>query len=129
LDLRLELRKVDADVCSQVLALSGELEHAKQSRERIAAATGGVNSGAIAQWSISLKSDLSRLQELEDGLPAADADYRGESSAAIESMLVMRHKVLIEARRLTAKYAESVTQDDRTRKAIRAALEHRRELK
>ena len=127
LDLRLELRKADSDLRSLVLPLPAHLDYAKRSRERLAAATGGIHSGSMQKWLTELESDLSQLRKIEAALPMADENYRSEKTPAIESKLVLRHQLMIEARALSTKYTTSVAQDDKGRDSIREALQNLRE--
>lgn len=127
LDLRLELRKADSELRNLVHNLAPRMDYAKRSRERIAAATGGAHSGAMQIWLTEFEADLSSLQEMDAELPQSDESYRSESTATIESKLVMRHKSMIEARSLSAKYESSVAQDDKSRDSIRNAIQTMRE--
>lgn len=127
LDLRLELRKADSELRNFVLPLSAKLDYAKRSRERIAAATGGVHSGAMQKWLAEYEDDLSNLQKMEASLPVHGESYRSETAATIESKLVMRHSLMIEAKALSAKYEDSVARDDKGRESIRDALQNMRD--
>ena len=77
LDLRLELRKVDAEIKSLVLGLPELLDTAKVSRERVLTASGRAQSGAMQICRDELRKDGERQQRLAQALPADDPDYRG----------------------------------------------------
>ena len=118
LDLRLELRKADTEIKSLVLGLPGLLDRAKQSRERILAASGRAESGAMQFCRDELRKDGERQQRLAQALPAADSDYRGYSPEALEQELVRRHSALGEAKEVASKYERWLADDNQARTQI-----------
>jgi hypothetical protein len=118
LDLRLELRKGDAEIKSLVLGLPGLLDRAKQSRERIYAASGRAESGAMQLCRDELRKDGERQQRLAQALPAADPDYRGYSPEALEQELVRRHAALGEAKEIASKYERWLADDNQDRAQV-----------
>lgn len=133
LDLRIELRRTDVDLRHLVLNLPAKLEYAKRSYRAASAASGSYHSGATKKWLCDFEDDLLTLKALEDRLPAADDDYQSKDSSSMESEIVKRHKLLVEARELAAKYAESVASDDKRRENIRedirTAIKERKETR
>ncbi|HTV85498.1 MAG TPA: hypothetical protein VME63_08830 [Dyella sp.] len=127
LDLRLELRKVDSELRNFFSPLSAKLDYAKRSRERIAAVTGGVQSGPMQKWLAEYNEDLSNFHRMEASLPTPSESYRSDAAATLESKLVMRHNLMIDAKALLAKYEASVVRDDKERESLRDALQNLRE--
>ena len=122
LDLRLELRKTDASLQNLVHALGPQLDYARRSRERVAAATGGLRSGAMQSWLSDFERDLATVRAMESSVAGTQVDYRYESSQSLESMVVTRHRLSIEARELAGKYDASIKNDEKQRDALRVAL-------
>ena len=118
LDLRLELRKGDAEIRSVVLGLPELLDRAKQSREHILAASGRAQSGAMLFCRDELRKDGERQQRLAQALPAADPDYRGYSPEALEQELVRRHAALGEAKEIASKYERWLADDNQDRAQV-----------
>ena len=118
LDLRLELRRTDSEIRNLVLALPELLDRAKQSRERILAASGSAESGAMQFCRDELRDAGQRQQRLAQALPAADPDYRGYSPEALEQELVGRHAALGKAREIASKYEGWLADDTQARAHI-----------
>ena len=112
LDLRLELRKADTEIKSLVLGLPELLDRAKLSRERILAANGRAQSGAMQFCHDELRDAGQRQKKLAQALPAADPDYRGYSPEALEQELVRRHAALGEAKEIASKYEGWLADDN-----------------
>lgn len=125
LDLRLELRKAGSDLRAAIQDLPALLELAKRSRERVAAATGMLKSGALQQWTNAWEEDLTAVRALKGELPQADADYVNETPQELESKLVAVHAMTSRANRLRDKYRERLAADDRERDHIREDLRAR----
>src|SRR5216110_3048521 len=64
LDLRLELRKADADARSISSELPELLEKADRSHMAVAAFDGSINSGAIGLWKSELAGDKAKVKAL-----------------------------------------------------------------
>jgi hypothetical protein len=122
LDLRLELRKTEADLRSAVQELPSLLERAKKSRDRVTAATGLRGSGALQQWTSDWEADLAAVRALEGELPDANANHISAKHSELESKLVAVHALASRAERLRDKYQEGLAADDREREHIRADL-------
>jgi hypothetical protein len=127
LDLRLEPRRTDVSLRQQVMPMAAQLAFARQSRERVAAATGGLRSGATQHFLAELERDLVNVKAMEAALPHESDDYRATSSSELETRLVERHQLMLEARALSAKYAESLANDDQQRAVLRNAIRTLRE--
>lgn len=115
LDLRLELRRADEDLRQLVAGLRPHLERANNSRLHLAAAQGMYQSGATKQWGVELDADLTKAKALEAAVPPVDADYRNHGTSQLESLLVERHRLYAEARKLSDKYDAALDQDDKGR--------------
>ena len=120
LDLRLELRRTDTEIRNLVLALPELLNRAKQSRERILAASGSAESGAMQFCRDELRDAGQRQQRLAQALPAADPDYHGYSPEALEQELVRRHAALGEAKEIASKYEGWLADDNQARAHLMA---------
>ena len=120
LDLRLELRRTDTEIRNLVLALPELLNRAEQSRERILAASGSAESGAMQICRNELRDAGQRQQRIAQALPAADPDYRGYSPEALEQELVRRHAALGEAKEIASKYEGWLADDNQARAHLMA---------
>jgi hypothetical protein len=125
LDLRLELRKTESDLRAAVHELPSFLEHAKKSRERVAAATGMRGSGALQQWTSDWEADLAAVRSLERELTDPDADYATATHRELESKLVDVHALASRAARVRDKYLQGLAADDGEREHIRADIRAR----
>lgn len=129
LDLRLELRKAEADLRSAVQELPSHLEHARKSRTAIAAATGRHGSGAFQHWINGWEADLAAVRSFEGELPDANADYTSAKHSELESKLVVVHILGSRAARLRDKYLDALAADDKEREHLRADLRVRSQVK
>lgn len=118
LDLRLELRKADAEIRGLVLGLPALLDRAKVSRDSVFAASGRAQSGAMQSYHDELRKDGEHQQRLAQALPAVDPDYRGYSPEALEEELVRRHVVLNEAKGIAAKCERWLADDNQARAQV-----------
>src|SRR5712691_6830653 len=118
-DLRLEVRKADADTRGAFEELANLFEKAQRSRVALTAATG--QTGALEQWRRDLEVDRGALQALQATLPAAPDDYRGLTPAGLEEKLVELHRLRLKAKVLVEKYQASLAADDRGREQLQAA--------
>lgn len=118
-ELRLELRKAVADALAKLSELGGLLEHANQSRQRVAAATGKAKSGAMEIWDKEFAEDKGELQKLLAEAPFASESYDALGTDELESKLVAIHELQHDVDRLTDKYKASLARDDEERKQIR----------
>jgi C4-dicarboxylate-specific signal transduction histidine kinase len=122
LDLRLELRKADSDLRADVQGLPALLELAKNSHDRVAAATGMLKSGASQQWTSAWEEDCAAVRALEGELPDADATYASATPHELESKLVAVHTIASRAARLREKYRERLAADNTERDHLREDL-------
>ena len=123
LELRLELRKAEADLRIAVQELLSLLEHARTSRYRVAAATGLFKSGALEAWTKAWEEDIAAAHVLEIKLPDAGIDYTAAQYQELESRLVDVHTRATEAAQLKAKYVGYLTADDKERDRLKANMD------
>jgi len=114
-----ELRKHEVDISEALAQLPDLLKHAKNSRERITAATG--QTGAMQQWLREFDADLSAVQGLQATFHAAVHDYHALSNIALEENLVESHRLRAKIDQYADKYRAALAADDRERDHIRAA--------
>lgn len=119
LDLRLELRKSINDLNSILAQAEELLPYANQSRERVAAATRNLHSGAVVAWNEQYERDQSALRELSDEVQSLDKEYDALSPNELEAELVTVHKLQNQLNDMKEKYNEAVRSDDRERERIR----------
>jgi hypothetical protein len=120
LDLRLELRRTEATLQSEILSLIPLLERAKTSRTHLAAAQGSYHSGAIKHWLSEWGTDLVEASSLAEGASLLDADCTAFSQAQLEARLITIHKLQGQVSRLSGKYRDSLAVDDAGRAQLRA---------
>jgi hypothetical protein len=123
LDLRLEVRKADADVRSAFADLPTLFEKARRSRAAVTAATG--QTGAQMQWLRDADADRAALQPLQATLPAAPDDYRSLTPAGLEDKLVELHRLQSKVKLLSEKYQASLAADDKVREQLQANMRDR----
>lgn len=119
LDLRLDLRKGIAKVQSELLGLEALLDHANQSRQRVAAARGYLKSGVMEIWNKRFEEDKAKARRLVESGPQDEANFNDLAPADLEAKLVSLHKLSIEIENLSNKYRKSLQADDEERKEIR----------
>ena len=73
LDLRLELRKVINEIEAGLSSLTGLLENANQSRQKVAAATG--QAGALQMWNQQFEQDKVSLNEMIERAPSSSEEW------------------------------------------------------
>lgn len=119
LDFRLELRKSLSDFhleYEQVLEL---MEYANKSRQAVASATGTYRSGAMELWNQQFEKSKSKLSQLLEEAPKADAFYSSYSSEKLETKLVDVHRLQSQLRGIKEKFQQALKADDEERKQIR----------
>lgn len=104
LDLRLELRKGLTTLVSDANELLPLLEHAKNSKVAIAAATGMYKSGSTEKWVSDYEADKIIAIELIDKLPKLEGKYEDFSPSTLETKLVEVHAHQSAITRLQKKY-------------------------
>jgi hypothetical protein len=119
LDLRLELRRAEGDLIATLEKLDKLIPYANQSRERVAAASGGLDSGAMVQWKLELDVDLKKLEDFKAQQPSKDANHSGLKPEELESKLVAVHRLQGLTNALKSKYESALAADDERRKEIR----------
>src|SRR5258708_7274811 len=106
LDLRLELRKSTADFRMASKDLLALMEHAKDSRRAVSAATG--QSGAFQKWIEDWENDFEDALALEGDLPPVDSDYAKAKHGELETRLVEVHTLGSRCARLRDKYQGAI---------------------
>jgi hypothetical protein len=125
LDLRLELRRTVNDIESCVSALPGLLDHANQSRQSVAAATGKFHSGAMEIWKQAFDQDMDTFKVLAEQAPSPDGRYDTSTPTELESQLVAAHKLRGKLNELHDKYTAALRADDEERQALRDDMRSR----
>ncbi|NIJ93514.1 hypothetical protein FHT12_002211 [Xanthomonas campestris] len=120
LDLRLELRRAEITLHSDIHGLAPLLESAKTSRTRLAAAQGTYNSSATKHWLAQWDADLADASSLIEGASVLDIDCSAFSQAELEARLVTVHKLQRQVALFAGKYQGSLAADDVGREQLRA---------
>ncbi|WP_097459914.1 hypothetical protein [Mangrovitalea sediminis] len=120
LDLRLELRRMEGTLQSDIQDLIPLLERAKTSYTRLAAAQGKFGSGATEEWISQWEADIAEARELVAGSTVLDIDCTGFSQAALEARLVTVHKLQNQVGKFAQKYQDSLAVDCHGREQLRA---------
>jgi hypothetical protein len=118
LDLRIELRKADNALRALLESLPGLLALAKQSRQRVMAATDGVNSGNMKSWANDWEIDWAELKQLQAEVPE-NRDCAGLWDTELEEKLVAVDAWSIRANKLKKKYDASFAKDELMRGKLR----------
>jgi hypothetical protein len=121
LDLRLELRRELAEYRQIVMALPRLIEQASQSRQSVAAATGG-HGGALQIWLEQQTKDLGAAVTLERGLPNSSENYADLDPQELEDALAQLHALRLQAFALQEKYHGCLAADNKSREQIAAAM-------
>jgi len=117
-DLRLVIRKTDADIREAFANLPDLFEKARRSRAAVFAMTG--RSGAMQAWLRDIDADRAALPALQATLQAAPDDYRSLTAAGLEDKLVELHRLGSKVKQLVEKYQASLAADDREREQLQA---------
>ena len=120
LDLRLELRRTESTLQSDIHDLVPLLESAKTSRTRLAAAQGCYHSGATTHWLSQWDIDLVDANSLVEGASVLDRDCSTFSQAELEARLITVHKLQRQVAKLSGKYKSSLAADDAGREQLHA---------
>jgi hypothetical protein len=124
LDLRLELRRTMNEIEQKTAGADKLLHRANQSRQRVMAATGLNNSGAMQLWNEGFQEDQEKLAGLLEAPPKAES-CDGLTPEDLESRLVAAHKFQIDLNEILDKYEVCLDADDESRKEIRADMRAR----
>ncbi len=120
LDLRLELRKTESTLRSDIHDLIPLLERAKASRTRLASAQGNYDSGATKHWISQWETDLAEANSLVAESSVLDIDCSGFSQTNLEARLIIVHKLEHQVFQFTNKYRDSLAADDTGREQLQA---------
>jgi GTPase involved in cell partitioning and DNA repair len=120
LDLRLELKRAETSLRSEINDLPSLLEKAKKSYTRLAAAEQRLNSGATEHWLKIWDVDSNEVKTIVDASHALDSDISKYSHANLENRIIIIHNLHDKISKITQKYAYSLAQDDIGRQELRA---------
>jgi hypothetical protein len=119
LDLRLELRRSISDLHSDINRLRKLIDNANGSRRAVMSAKGMFQSGAMEKWKNEVKADRTKIGELFKSAPDAESAYDTLDAGALESELVVVHKLSSEIKSFLDKYSDAIRFDDEQRRQIR----------
>jgi hypothetical protein len=116
------LRYAENDLRTCIQQLAALLDRARDSHEKLAAATGLYQSGALEQWHAEWEADRSVARSLEEQLPDPSADYQSFAHSALEAKLVAVHALKSKAAHLQEKYRAVLAVDDKRREELRTNM-------
>ncbi|KVR68554.1 hypothetical protein WK24_12975 [Burkholderia vietnamiensis] len=119
LDLRLELRTTVADAHLALAIARGLLTLGDRSRQRVLAARGLRDSGAMVAWRQSVEGDKVELDRLAAAARSEDADFTALPQEQLESEVVAARKARARLAELIEKYRAAYAEDDEMRREIR----------
>ena len=125
LDLRLELRRAEADLRVGLKSLSAHINNTNASRQAVASALGTLRTGAMASWSEQVKSDSKEVASMIAAWKNG-TDHSSVEEKALESALVAVHEATTRCRHLRTKYDRELALDDKEREEIRSRHGSRR---
>ncbi|MDQ7758172.1 MULTISPECIES: hypothetical protein [Xanthomonas] len=120
LDLRVELRRMESTLRSDIQGLVPLLERAKKSHTRLAAAQGCYRSGAVVHWLSEWDIDFAESNQLVAGASVLDLDCSKFSQKDLETRLVTVYKLQRQVAELSDKYRTCLATDDADRQQLRA---------
>jgi hypothetical protein len=115
LDLRLVLRRDEADVQAIASGLPALLEKAGRSRLAIAALDGSIESGAIKAWKADLAADKARVSRLLARVPDVQSNHRELLPEQLETKIIDVHRFRAEVDQVHNKYLAELEADERKR--------------
>jgi hypothetical protein len=118
LELRIALRTAGNALRANIESLPKLLKDAKQSRERVMAATDGALSGAMQAWNNEWQADWAAFETLKGEIPE-NTDYAGFWDTELEEKLVAVDAWSIRANALKKKYDASFAKDELMRGKLR----------
>lgn len=122
LDLRIQLKTVDATLRLDASELPDLLTRADRSRMASFAADGLSRSGASQVWSQQHATDTEEVRTLSALLPSRSKDYTALTQHELEAELVATHELQLRVDRLSEKYDKGLTDDaEAVKRRINAA--------
>jgi hypothetical protein len=115
LDLRLEVRKAEADARAISSELPALLEKADKSRMAVAAFEGWMHSGAMDTWKSELAADKAKVRTLLAGIQKDQPTYCMLSPEELESEILAVHVLRAAIDQMRDKYISALTADERKR--------------
>ena len=111
LDLRIELKRAEANVRSKHQSLRQLMNQANASRRKVASAKGLFSSSFMDKWNAELEADGKACEQLKTELANEPTDYDCLSSKELESKLIACHKTELKIQSLLDKYQASIAND------------------
>jgi hypothetical protein len=124
LEMRLELRRAMNETEQTIHGVSDLLAYAHKSRERVSAARGLRNSGAMVAWQQQFDEDQAPVRSLIERAPKADPLHHLKPEE-LETRLAAVHKFQIALSAIVNRYKASIAEDDQHRSEIRQAMLNR----
>lgn len=121
LDLRIELKKAEADFNLIANELPDQIEYAKRSRQAILSATGQLRSGLAQKLEAQWEQDFITVKQIIENLPNLDSNYYSSSHFELEEKLMHIYKKIARANKLKEKYELELAADEKERDLIRAS--------
>jgi hypothetical protein len=122
LDMRIKLQESLNDLELTRKGIETFLDAVDQSRQRVMAAKGLLNSGAWEIWKKDIEGDKQALQRLLVRAPQNVGGYEKLSAVDLETQLVAVHRYTGELKDLRAKYQRLLDEDDRWREMRQAQM-------
>lgn len=119
LDMRLELRKGISEFEMLLSRTEELLPYADKSRQRVAAALGSFQSGAMVKWRQDYESDLGLLKDLSSKkpkIPNPDA----LNQVSLEQEIINFHGLQLQLKELNEKYTAHLQSDEKDRDRLRS---------
>lgn len=120
LDLRLQLRRCELILMSDVAGIFEIMESAKKSHMSLGAAQGGYHSGAMQHWLAERDADLAIAKSLREQVvalgTASNTMSQGDLETRLNAVKDLQHKLA----KFAGKYNDSLAEDNEGRVQLRA---------
>jgi len=125
LDLRIELRKLEADVELALSSLPALIATAKESRTAMKNAVGTLRTGIMQNWLKEADDDRAAALQIEADFKSSLLDDAGATEDALEARLIEMHRLHARVTAYSDKYKASFAEDEKERAQLRADLRAR----
>jgi len=125
LDLRIELKRAEADIIFSFKKLREQMDEGNKSRMRVLSAIGKFDSGMMEKWKDAFELDEIEINELANRLPDEYTNYDNLVPKELEAKLIESHKIQRNIQKLSKKYSEAMAWDDEQRKHLREDMHTR----
>lgn len=119
LDLRIELKKGIIEFSNILSKTEKLLPCANVSRQRVAAALGGLESGAMVKWRQDYESDLTVLKGLPNNRPSISC-LEKLNQISLEKEIINLHGLQLKVKELNEKYSDYMQVDEVERGRLRS---------